>query len=137
MINQPGYTKLHETEKFVLGHLFENAYLTNKDTSDSIFIGHFYGDPNCGIISSDNTWCLVGGSTLKLWTNTELTEIKDSSVHWTFKMRQTDTHKAELLIDPWAENSSVWEFDILTMEVRKVKDFNDYKNASYTENIIW
>ena len=137
MINQQGYTKLHETDQLVLGHIFENAYLTNKDTNDSIFIGHFYGDPNCGIIGSDNSWCLVGGYTLTLWTTNELTEIKDDTVNWTFKIRQTDTYKVEPLIDPWADHSSVWELDIQTKSLRKIKDFNDYKNQSYTENIVW
>lgn len=133
----PNYIKLHETDKFVLGHVFEQVYLTEKATERVIFIGDFYGDPSCGLISRDNTWCLVGSATLILWTEMGVTEIEDSNLRWACKLRQTDTNTVEILIDPWADNSSIWEFNTHTRERTRIKNFDDYKNKEYTDDIDW
>lgn len=100
-------------------------------------MGDFYGDPSCGLISNDNKWCLVGGSTLRLWTGSEVFEIKDDNLNWACKFRQVDANKVEILIDPWSDNSSVWELNIQTRENRKIKDFANYKDREYTDDIEW
>lgn len=133
----PNYIKLHETDEFVLGHIFEQVYLTEKTTDRVVFIGDFYGDPSCGLISRDNTWCLVGGATLILWTEMGVTEIEDSNLRWACKLRQTDTNTVEILIDPWADTSSIWEFNTHTRERTRIKNFDDYKNKEYTDDIDW
>lgn len=102
-----------------------------------ILMGDFYGDPSCGLISNDNKWCLVGGSTLRLWTGSEVFEIKDDNLNWACKFRQVDANKVEILIDPWSDNSSVWELNIQTRENRKIKDFANYKDREYTDDIEW
>lgn len=137
MMNNTDYIKIHETEKFVVGHVFEKAYLTDISTGQTILIGEFYGNPSCGLISNDNKWCLVGGSALRLWTENEVYEVKDDNLYWACKLKQTDTNKVEILIDPWADNSSIWEFDVETKESRKIKDFNNYKDKEYTDDIEW
>lgn len=120
-----------------IGHLFETAYLLDKRTGQTTFMGEFYGDPTCGLISSDNRWCLVGGSTLLLWTESNLTEITDNALYGAFKMRQTSPNTVEILIDPWSAHSSIWELDTQTMKKRKISDFDQYKDKQYTEDIDW
>ncbi|KGO86681.1 hypothetical protein [Flavobacterium suncheonense] len=137
MTNQNDYKKLYETEKFVIGHIYENAYLIEKVTKKSIFIGSFYGDPECALISRDNTWGLIGGSSLLLLIFKELIEIHDVELDWIRGLRQTDNFKVEILTDPFSDNSAIWEFNILTKEKRKIKDFPKYKGKPYSENIEW
>jgi hypothetical protein len=137
MMNETNYIKIYETEKFIIGHVSESAYLTDISTGQTILIGDFYGNPSCGLISNDNKWCLVGGSTLRLWTGNEVYEIKDDKLYWACKLRQTGAEKVEILVDPWADNSSVWEFNIQTRESRKIKDFDNYKDKEYTDDIEW
>lgn len=137
MIKNTNYKKIYETENFILGYIFEEAYLTNKITNQNILLSTFYGEPLCGIISKENSWCLVGGSRLVVWTTDELFEIENKKLIWAYDIRQICKNKVEILIDPWSENSSIWEFNITTKEIRKIKDFNEYKNKEYTEHIIW
>ena len=131
------FNKLYESEKYLVGHIFENAYLIEKDTGKTTLIGEFYGEPSCAIISPNNEWCIVGGFTLKIWTEDEVFEIKDDNLYWACKFKQVDINKVEILIDPWADNSSIWELNIQTKEYKKLMDFENYKKQQYTDEIEW
>ena len=137
MTQDNNHTILDESDDLVLSHIFEEAYLTIKTTGERISLGNFYGEPICGLISNSNDWCIVGGSELVVWTKEEITRIKDADLYWACKIRQKSDTKVEILIDPWADNSSIWEFDILTKERSKIKDFPYYKGKEYSETIIW
>ena len=137
MLQDKNHIILDETEHLILGHLFEEAYLINKSTGERINLGNFYGDPTCGLISRTNDWCILGGSELVVWVKGEITRIKDSDLFWVCKIRAKGENKVELLIDPWEDNSSIWEFDILTKERFKIKDFPYYRGKEYSEDIIW
>jgi hypothetical protein len=41
---------LDETDRYVLGHSFEDAYLIDKLTKRELFHDDFYGNPKCGLI---------------------------------------------------------------------------------------
>lgn len=137
MRQDKNYKILDETDDLLLGHLFEDAFLTIKATNESVSLGDFYGDPTCGLISRTNKWCIVGGSTLLVWTQDEIFRIQDNDLAWVSDIRQINENKVELLIDPWAENSAIWEFDITTKKKNKIKDFTDYKDKQYTDNVVW
>lgn len=128
---------LHETEHLVLAHLFEEVYLTIKITGERINLGSLYGEPICGLISSANDWCVVGGSELIVWVKGEVARIKDDELYWICRIRQKSETRIEILIDPWADHSSIWELDILTKARFKIKDFPYYKGKEYSETIIW
>ncbi|MBX3255386.1 MAG: hypothetical protein KF862_14690 [Chitinophagaceae bacterium] len=128
---------LSETNKFILGHNFEDAYLIDKETNYRFELGNMYGDPSCGLIDKDNKWCIVGGSTLIIRTQDETTEIKADELYWACKIRQTNKNSVQILVDPWADNSSIWEINILDKSYFKVCDFNHYKGKEYTEQIEW
>ncbi|MEO7049046.1 MAG: hypothetical protein ABI091_27325, partial [Ferruginibacter sp.] len=56
-IKDTNFRILYETDKWVLGHEFEYAYLISKKDNKEVYMGGFYGDPACGLISENNDWC--------------------------------------------------------------------------------
>ena len=127
---------LHETNKFILGYLYETACLVSKKTKKEIHIGDFYGEPACGLISPDNDWCIVAGDIIVIWKlNIGIQKITDDYISWVIKMRLTSGTEIELLIDPWSNNGSIWRLNIETLKKEKIKDF--YIEGENTEDIIW
>jgi hypothetical protein len=124
IIKDAHFHKLHETDKFIVGYVFEYAYLISKKNHKEIYMGDFYGDPTCGLIGADNTWCLVGGATLNLWREGEnILEIEDDDLNWIYKIRQTAPHEVELLIDPWSEKAYIWYLNIQTLVRHKIRNY--------------
>ena len=80
---------------------------------------------------------MVGGSTLFLWTPEKTIEIDDDNLSGACEFKQTETNKVQILIDPWADNSSIWELDTITAERKKISDFDNYKDKEFTETIEW
>jgi hypothetical protein len=137
MMQEKEYKVLDETEELLLAYIYEDVYLIVKATREKINLGDFYGDPTCGFISKTNNWCIVGGSLLIIWIKEKIINIKDDELYWVYAIRQKTEYKVELLIDPWADNCAIWEFDVLTKEKNKIRDFFDYKDKEYTDNVIW
>ncbi|MBB4037560.1 hypothetical protein GGR21_003480 [Dysgonomonas hofstadii] len=132
------YKVLYETDRLILGYVYEKVYLKNKQTNNTQYIGSVYGDPSCGIISSDNSFCIVGGTdTLILWNKEGIKYIDDVDLHSAFDIRQTNTNKINILIDPWCEKSAIWTFKIDTLEKEKIRDFIEYRDKEYTDDVEW
>ena len=136
-MTQEHYTILDETANFILMYKYEDAYLLVKATKEEVYLGDFYGEPTCGVISKINDWCIVAGAKLVVWTENEIIEIVDSDIAFVFEIRQIDKNKVEILIDPYSENASIWEFDVLTKGKRKIKDFLSCKGKEYSDKIEW
>ena len=128
---------LSETQKYILGHIFEKVYLVDIIANNSYELGSMYGDPSCGLIDRDNKWCIVGGATLIIWTMKEVTELKIDELYWACRIRQINQTNVHILIDPWADNSSIWELNILDKTYFKIRDFKDYQDKIFTEEIEW
>jgi hypothetical protein len=136
IIQDSNFHKLYETPKFIAGHVFEYAYLVRKQNYLEIYMGDFYGDPCCGLIDSNNNWCLVGGDTITVWTkNTGLIEIRDRELSWVCKVRQVSDYGVELLIDPNSDNGAIWALNIQTLERHKIKEYK--LDSKYSDNIDW
>ena len=131
------YKILDETVHLLLGHVFENVYLTKKVSGENIKLGDIYGNPTCRLISRTNIWCVVGGSTLIVWADNDILTIKEDNLYSVHDIRQKGQYIVELLIDPWSANASIWEFNIMTKHKNKIKDFWVYKDKPYSENIVW
>jgi hypothetical protein len=137
------FRKLSENTVMLLGHFFENAYVFNKITKEEFGIFQFNSDPVCGLIGKNNDWCLVGGDilVLKTWVDKTLRVIGDlKHIH---ELRATNEYTVQILIDPWTVESAIWQLDIdltkLTKPINlfKIRDFTDYINKPYTEQVIW
>jgi hypothetical protein len=131
------FTILDETSKFVLGHIFEEVYLFDKETNGRYELGSIYGDPSCGLIDQDNKWCIIGGSTLIIWTPKETNEVKVDELYGACKLRRINQDKVQVLIDPWSDNSAIWELNIMDKSYFKICEFKNYRNKEYTEQIEW
>lgn len=128
---------LNETNKYVLGHIFEEAYLIDKETNERYELGSMYGDPSCGLIDRDNKWCVISGSTLIIWISEETTELKVDELYWACKLRQINKNSVQILIDPWSDNSAIWELNIMDKSYFKICEFKNYIDKEYTEQIEW
>lgn len=136
-MNNNDFTKLDENADTILGYIFEEAFLIHKTNKKSISLGWFYGNPTCGIISKDSSWCIVGGSKLAIWANGTLNEICKPPFDSVFDMKRINEKKINILIDPWSANASVWELDIETLDRNKIKDFDNYNEKEYTDKVEW
>jgi hypothetical protein len=137
----PNFKTFFENDQLVLGHEFEQAYIFDKTSQETWQIFEFDNDPTCGVIGENNDWCLVGGQVLVLWTK-NLLEIIDH-VEQIYELRLLAKNKAHILTDPWSGKSAIWELEIennktdLQYKLKKLKDFDDYFNKPYTENVFW
>lgn len=132
------YRVLFETDKLILGYVYEKVYLTHKQTDNDQYLGSIYGDPSCGIISSDNSFCIVGGTdALILWKEEGTKYVHDKNLYSAFDIRQVNPSEVEILIDPWSEKSAIWSFNIDTLAKEKIRDFVEYRDKEYTDNIEW
>lgn len=137
------FRPLSENTIMLLGHVFETAYIVNKITNEESPVFQFYGDPTCGLIGKYNDWCLVGGEILILRTGVDNSVRSIGEFKNIHSLKAIDDYKAQILIDPWSEESSIWQIEIdlhkLTRPVNlyKLKDFKDYVDKPYTEEIFW
>lgn len=132
------FKQLDENEKFLLGHLFEMVYLINKKRKRQICLGGCsYGDPTCGIISSNSKWCIVGGSEIIIWEESgTITFIADKPLNWVHDLRQKGTFEVEILIDPWSDQAAIWHLNIITLDRYKLKQLTPFTCENY-DNVEW
>lgn len=128
---------LYETDKLKLENEFEATFLIDKKSGQTLMEDDFYGDPNCGLIDKDNKWAIVAGEHLTIWTPKKWTRINDEELKWIHSIRIKNSETVEILIDPWSDNSAIWEINTRTFDFKKIKNFEDYKDQEYSENVIW
>lgn len=133
---------LFETDSLIIKHEFENAYLIEKSSGKELLFDDFYGDPKCGLISKNNDWAIIAGEHLTIWRankrkNKQIERIEHDELKWIHDIRLKSENIIEILTDPWSENSSIWEMEIDSLRFSKLRDFKDYLETEYTENIDW
>jgi hypothetical protein len=128
---------LYETDRLKLENEFEATFLTDKKSGQALMEDDFYGDPNCGLIDNDNKWAIVAGEHLTIWTPKKWKRIENEDLKWIHSIRIKDLEVVEVLTDPWSKKSAIWEINVKTLEFKKVRDFNDYKDQEYSENVNW
>ena len=128
---------LYETDRLKLENEYEATFLTDKLTGKTLLEDDFYGDPNCGLIDKDNKWAIVAGEHLTIWTPKKWKRIEDEDLNWIHSIRIKNFETVQILTDPWKSNSAIWEINVKTFEFRKVRDFKDYKDQEYSENVNW
>ena len=131
------FKQLDENDTFLLGHLFEMIYLINKKRKKQFCLGGFYGDPSCGIISSNSKWCIVGGSLIVVWKETgSITIIDERPLNWVHDLRETGPFEAEMLIDPWADQAAIWHLNIDTLDRHKLKQLEPLTDGNH-DDVEW
>ncbi|MDU1891035.1 MAG: hypothetical protein E6767_10120 [Dysgonomonas sp.] len=138
MVKDINFKVLAESSELQIGHLFEDTYLLRKRTKEYYYLCSFYGDPTCALIDYNNSFCLVGGvDNIILWKENKIINIGKDMLYPTFDIRQKGYSTVEILTDPWSGNPAIWVVDIKTLAIQKRRDFFEYKNKEYTENIEW
>lgn len=128
---------LHETEKLKIEFEYELARLTAKSNGEILLEDNFYGDPNCGIIDSENNWAIIAGIHLTFWKPEETKKYQNESFQWIHSLRIKNKNIVEILTDPWSSKSAIWELNIENSELKKIKDFTEYMNKEYSEFVEW
>lgn len=131
----PNLVKYGESKILILVSIYENGYLLHLDREEVTYLHWFHGDPTCALISQDSKWVVMGGDYLFIiWNQGVITEV---DIKGAFDVRQTDTETVHILIDPWYDNSAIWELNIATQDLKMIRPFTDYINTEYTENVTW
>jgi hypothetical protein len=130
-----GFVKYGDTGKLLLVSIFENGYLLDLDTEKVTYLNCFYGDPTCALISGNNKWAIMGGDQqLTIWNEDVISEVKINGI---FDVRQIGEETVHVLTDPWQNDSAIWELNIVTLDLQRIRPFTDYINKEYTDNITW
>ena len=127
---------LDETDRYFIGHIYEDAYLIDKRNGEEILHDDFYGDPTCGLISKSDAWAIIAGEHITIWKKGKTTKIDMEEIKWVHSMRTSNDQIIEILVDPWSDKSSIWTLDLSNFELKKLKDFDDYKEKERTENVV-
>ncbi|NOS94518.1 MAG: hypothetical protein HOP30_21615 [Cyclobacteriaceae bacterium] len=135
--NYPGMAILDETDKYFIGHIYEDAYLIDKRIGEELVHDDFYGDPTCGVISKNNEWAIIAGEHLTIWRNGKTVRMNNEDLRWIHAIRTLDQQTVEMLINPWAPNAAIWILEVATLQFKKLRDFQDYQEKEYTEEIVW
>lgn len=128
---------LDETDKYFIGHIYEDAYLIDKRIGEELVHDDFYGDPTCGLISKNNDWAIIAGEHLTIWRNGKTVRMNNKDLRWIHAIRTHDQKSVEMLINPWAPNAAIWILETATLQFKKLRDFRDYQEKEYTEEIVW
>ncbi len=128
---------LYETDRLKIEHEFESTWLIDKLTNEILLKDDLYGDPDVALIDKNNKWAIVANKHLHIWTPEKSISLQTEEFRWIYSSRVKTEKIVEVLTDPWSETSSIWELDIETFDINKIKDFTDYRLKEYTENIVW
>ncbi|MBO9728541.1 MAG: hypothetical protein J7623_07890 [Chitinophaga sp.] len=130
-----GFIKHAESKTLLMGGLYESGYLFHLDTREGAWINNFYGDPTCAVISQDEEWAAMGGyDTLTIWKPGTTFDV---AINYVFALRQTGPVSMQILTDPWREDAAIWELNVATLDIRKVRPFPDYIDQAYTDDVNW
>lgn len=126
---------LAQSNRLIVGHIYEEAFLIDKLDEMIIPLGGFYGDPSCAAISPSDTWAVLGGEDrILIWHGGKIIE---KAIDSPFELRVEDEQTVSILTDPWSDTSAIWQLQIGTFELIKMRDFPNYINQEYTEHVSW
>lgn len=141
--DDPNFKILFDNTVMIVGHIYETSYYFNKLTKEEFPIFEFLDDPCCSIVGQNNDWSLIGGDVLilKTWVDNTLRIVGD--LKQIFDLKSIDAYTAQILTDPWSENSEIWQVSIdlnkptQPLTLTKIRDFKEYFDRPYSENIEW
>ncbi len=120
---------LAESQNYILGHVFEYGSIIDKRTGTGTYIGDSYGDPTFGIIDQKEKWALLFGHDTYMWTPSGIKYLNDEMfVHEEvfespYDAKQINDFEVEILDDPWGQNPGIYNFNIMTSKVIKIRSF--------------
>ncbi|PAB55464.1 hypothetical protein [Anaeromicrobium sediminis] len=137
VIEYDNFKILQETEKFILGYLWEEVCLYDKVRKKEIFLHEFYGEIECGLLCDKEEWCVIGGDVLVVWKNKKNIVIDRKELNWVHDLKKKNSKIVEIFIDPWSDNAAIWELNIDNLNLKKISEFDNHKNKLYSEKVKW
>jgi hypothetical protein len=128
---------LDETDRYVVGHSFEDAYVIDKVARRELLHDEFYGDPSCGLIDRNNEWALIAGEHITIWRKDKVTRIDKEQLRDVYAVRTVNEITVEILVDPWSTRSAIWTLDVNSFALRKIRDFEDYRELDSNVVVVW
>lgn len=128
---------LDETDQLILEYHYESVTLKEKSTGNILFADDCYGEPSCGLIDKEQRWAMIAGESLMLWTPGQTKHIDHADVTWVHAMRVKTPAIVEFLVDPWSAVAAVWQINLSTFELTKIRDFDAYKTREYVDEVVW
>ncbi len=141
--DDPNSRILFENTVLAVGHVFESSYCFNKLTKEEFEIFEFDNDPTCGLAGQNNDWCLIGGDVLVLRSLVDNTLRLIGELKEIFDLKLIDAYTVQILTDPWADNSEIWQLKIdlnnlsQPLTLTKIREFKAYAGKPYTNKIGW
>ncbi|RZJ86814.1 MAG: hypothetical protein EOO60_12985 [Hymenobacter sp.] len=120
--------------------MHEEAVLLHKGTGAYLLEDSFYGEASCGAISATNDWAVVAGEHVTVWrARVGITVLNaPADLQWVHALRVDEgIRQVQLLTDPWGEHPAIWELNPLTLTVQKLRNFPDYQEREYVEEVSW
>lgn len=140
---------LAETANYVLRHEYEYCTLLHKPSGQEVYVGDHYGDPGCGLISPDETWCVTGGAGVILYhlsagewigfrrnvtesPSKELAVPEADDRNWlkgfaaepclfVEHMQFASPTEVRIELDPHSDYASVWRMDVTVKTLTRIR----------------
>lgn len=97
----------------------------------------FYRYPSCGLIDQKNQWAILAGIHLTFWTPNSITKYQNEEFCCINSIRLKNEKCIEILIDPWSEFSAIWELNLESTKLTKIKEFKKYQGKEFTHTVEW
>jgi hypothetical protein len=112
-----------ETDRLVLGAIWESLYLVDKEKNLQTYFGDCDGLVDIGIISEDNSWAITGREKLFLWRDGQTTTIDKKELSCVEGIKRIGNDTVELEVDTLNlnGNKSTWTLNTKTLELTKLK----------------
>jgi hypothetical protein len=122
-LGDPNFRILTRDDDIIIGHKWEYAYLIDLCKRKEVYLGDFYGDPQCALISEDKGWCIVGEDHVVVWHKDKgVIPLDGKELRFVVSVCQSGSDTVELLVNGDNEDSlSLWKLCI--------SDFNYFKIA--------
>lgn len=127
---------LYETTRMKVEHEYENAFLIDKPSQKVLFEDCFHGDPEQALIDTNNEWAIIAGDHLSIWTTHKSQIFNNHPLKWVHALRIKNMGIVEILTDPLSDASAIWELNVQTFELNRIKEFK-YDKTQHDEHMEW
>lgn len=123
VISNKDFFIIAQTDRLILGGLWESMFLIDKTNRDEIHLGDLDGLVDIGLISKDNTWAITGREIIFFWRKGQTFTIKKNELACVEGFKLIDENRVELEIDSLNlnGNKSTWTLNTETQELIKLK----------------
>jgi hypothetical protein len=74
---------------------------------------------------------------IAIWKKGKVTRIEKEEARSVHAMRTVVGNAVDILVDPWSTKSAIRLLDLNNFALRKVRDFEDYRESERTDDVVW